>query len=121
MVTISKAEMLNRIVESGEVPFRIRFVKATGKEAGQIGEKVCYYGAPNPRPKSAHNARPGAIPPPFGGGAGGGVALTPLLLCENTKRGGKTFKYEKNKILFVENKVFRDETKYRVSLPRYAR
>ena len=69
--------MLNRIVESGEVPFRIRFVKATGKEAGQIGEKVCYYGAPNPRPKSAHNARPGAIPPPFGGGAGGGVERKP--------------------------------------------
>jgi len=51
MITISKAEMLARIVESGEVPFRIRFVKATGKEAGQIAEKVCYYGAPNPHPK----------------------------------------------------------------------
>jgi len=73
MVTISKAEMLNRIVESGEVPFRIRFVKATGKEAGQIAEKVCYYGAPNPNPK----AKPGAIPPPFGGGAGGGVERKP--------------------------------------------
>ena len=51
MVTISKSEMLARITESGEVPFRIRFVKATGKEAGQISEKVCYYGAPNPHPK----------------------------------------------------------------------
>lgn len=51
MVTISKSEMLARIVESGDVPFRIRFVKATGKDAGQISEKTCYYGAPNPNPK----------------------------------------------------------------------
>lgn len=51
MVTISKSEMLARIVESGDVPFRIRFVKASGKEAGQIAEKVCYYGAPNPNPQ----------------------------------------------------------------------
>ncbi len=61
MITISKAEMLARIVESGEVPFRIRFVKATGKEAGQIAEKVCYYGAPNPHPK-------GPTQPPHKGG-----------------------------------------------------
>ena len=59
MVTISKAEMLSRITESGEVPFRIRFVKATGKEAGQIAEKVCYYGAPNPYPKgNGHRPQP---------------------------------------------------------------
>lgn len=51
MVTISKAQMLAEIVASGERPFRIRFVKATGKDAGSIAEKVCYYGAPNPHPK----------------------------------------------------------------------
>lgn len=77
MVTISKAEMLARIVESGETPFRIRFVKATGKDAGQITEKVCYYGAPNPNPKTAHNTKPGATPLPFGGGVGGGVDRKP--------------------------------------------
>lgn len=72
MVTITKAEMLARIVESGDVPFRIRFVKATGKDAGQIAEKVCYYGAPNPNPKRASTS-----PLPFGGGAGGGVDRKP--------------------------------------------
>lgn len=51
MQTISKSEMLSRIVESGDTPFRIRFVKATGKDAGSISEKVCYYGAPTPYPK----------------------------------------------------------------------
>lgn len=51
MVTISKSEMLAAIVESGEIPFRIRFVKGSGKEAGQIAEKVCYYGAPDPHPQ----------------------------------------------------------------------
>lgn len=48
--------MLARIVESGEVPFRIRFVKGTGKDAGKISEKVCYYGAPNPHPKGQRSA-----------------------------------------------------------------
>ncbi len=43
--------MLSKIVESSERPFRLRFVKATGKEAGSITEKVCYYGAPNPYPQ----------------------------------------------------------------------
>jgi hypothetical protein len=52
MTTISKSQMLASIVTSGEVPFRLRFVKATGKDAGQVSEKVCYYGAPNPAPKS---------------------------------------------------------------------
>lgn len=61
MNTISKAEMLSRIVESGETPFRLRFVKATGKDCGQIADKVCYYGAPNPIPKS------GRISPPLEG------------------------------------------------------
>lgn len=53
MQTISKPEMLAAITESGENPFRIRFVKATGKEAGAIREAVCYYGAPNPKDRQA--------------------------------------------------------------------
>ncbi len=51
--TISKSEMLARIVESGDVPFRLVFVKGTGAEEGQLAEKVCYYGAPNPRDRQA--------------------------------------------------------------------
>ncbi len=50
MVTISKSEMLARIVESSDKPFRLQFVKANGKKAGEVSEKVCYYGAPNPNP-----------------------------------------------------------------------
>lgn len=53
MDTISKSEMLARIAESGERPFRIVFVKGTGKEEGQLAEKVCYYGAPNPKDRQA--------------------------------------------------------------------
>jgi hypothetical protein len=49
--TISKAEMLSKIVESGEMPFRIKYVKATGKNAGQIDFRSAYFGAPNPYPK----------------------------------------------------------------------
>lgn len=49
--TISRSAMLAAIVASGEIPFRISFVKATGKDAGRITEKVCYYGAPNPNVK----------------------------------------------------------------------
>ena len=52
MNTISRSHMLAAIVASGDVPFRLAFVKATGKEAGQITEKVCYYGAPNPEPRA---------------------------------------------------------------------
>lgn len=49
--TISKAEMLSKIVESGEKPFWIKFVKATGKHIGEIASLNAYYGAPNPYPK----------------------------------------------------------------------
>lgn len=52
--TISKSEMLALIAASGEVPFRIVFVKGTGREEGQLSEKVCYYGAPNPKDRQAH-------------------------------------------------------------------
>lgn len=50
-MTIAKAQMLANIVESGEKVFKIQFVKATGKDAGRITEKNCYYGAPNPHPR----------------------------------------------------------------------
>lgn len=53
MDTISKSQMLAEVVESGERPFRIHFVRATGKQAGQIREAVCYYGAPNPKDRQA--------------------------------------------------------------------
>lgn len=56
MNTISLSEMLAKIVESGEAPFRLRFVKARGKDAGKISEKVCYYGAPNPYPQGKQAA-----------------------------------------------------------------
>lgn len=66
MDTISRADMLARIVASGEIPFRIAFVKGTGKEAGKITEKVCYYGSPNPEPRgkdAGHtHPSPGAAP-----------------------------------------------------------
>lgn len=58
--TISRSAMLAAIVASGDVPFRLAFVKATGKEIGQITEKVCYYGAPNPEPRAPGRA---AAPP----------------------------------------------------------
>ena len=51
--TISKSEMLAQIVASGEVPFRIVFVKGTGADEGQLTSKTCYYGAPNPRDRQA--------------------------------------------------------------------
>lgn len=53
MSTISKSEMLAAVVESGERPFRLRFVRATGKLAGQVREAVCYYGMPNPKDRQA--------------------------------------------------------------------
>lgn len=52
--------MLSKIVESGEVPFRIRYVKATGKNAGQIDFRNAYYGAPNPHPVANMTAQPTA-------------------------------------------------------------
>lgn len=58
MATISKAEMLAKIVESGEVPFRLKYVKATGKNAGKIDFRNCYYGAPNPHPKGNKPVQP---------------------------------------------------------------
>lgn len=60
MSTISKSEMLAAIVESGENPFRIRFVRSSGKNAGSIAYKVCYYGAPKPKERNpGHFAKKG--------------------------------------------------------------
>lgn len=53
---ISKSEMLASMAESGERPFRIVFVKGTGKDEGQLSEKLCLYGAPNPRDREAKTA-----------------------------------------------------------------
>ncbi len=58
MATISKAEMLSKIVESGEIPFRIKYVKATGKNAGKIDFRNAYYGAPNPHPVANKPPKP---------------------------------------------------------------
>ena len=58
MATISKAEMLSKIVESGEIPFRIKYVRATGKNAGQVVFQNAYYGAPNPNPKVGSVKKP---------------------------------------------------------------
>lgn len=45
--------MLADVVESGERPFRIKFVRAKGKHVGEIREAVCYYGMPNPKDPQA--------------------------------------------------------------------
>lgn len=45
--------MLSQIVESGNRPFRLHFVRGTGKNIGQIREALCYYGAPNPKDPQA--------------------------------------------------------------------
>lgn len=34
--------------DAGDKPFRIAFVRATGKNAGSVKELFAYYGAPNP-------------------------------------------------------------------------
>lgn len=56
MGTMSLDEALSKMVESGERPFRITFVRGTGKDAGSIREAVCYYGAPNPTDRQAQPA-----------------------------------------------------------------
>lgn len=53
MDTISIQEALARIADAGEKPFKIGFVRATGKEAGSIKETYAYYGAPNPKDRQA--------------------------------------------------------------------
>lgn len=53
MTTISLDEVLARMAEADGKPFRLRFVRATGKNIGSIADKMCYYGAPNPRDRQA--------------------------------------------------------------------
>jgi hypothetical protein len=53
MSTISKAEMLAKIVESGEIPFRIKYVRTSKKKEGTVAYLTCYYGAPKPREKQS--------------------------------------------------------------------
>jgi hypothetical protein len=53
MDAININEALSRMAEAGDQPFRITFVRATGKEIGSIREAMCYYGAPNPRDRQA--------------------------------------------------------------------
>lgn len=45
--------MLALIASSGEKPFKLVFVKGTGKDEGQLSEKLCLYGAPNPKDREA--------------------------------------------------------------------
>lgn len=56
--------MLARIVESGEVPFRIKYVRAQGKHAGEVKLINAYYGAPKPdgTAKKESNAPAGRKP-----------------------------------------------------------
>ncbi len=53
MSTISIQQALAMMSEAGDKPFRISFVRATGKTAGSIKECLAYYGAPNPRDRQA--------------------------------------------------------------------
>ena len=56
MGTITLDEALAKMVESGDRPFRITFVRGTGKDAGSVREATCYYGAPNPTDRQAQPA-----------------------------------------------------------------
>lgn len=56
--TISYAEALFKIENSGSQPFRLTFVKSTGKDRGDEREAIAYYGAPNPRDRQAGLATP---------------------------------------------------------------
>lgn len=51
MTGISIQEVLAKMADAGDRPFRIGFVRAKGKNAGAIKEVTCYYGAPNPKPR----------------------------------------------------------------------
>jgi hypothetical protein len=50
-ITIS--QVLAEIAQARDQPFLLEFVKATGKEQGQIRRAMCYYGAPNPKDRQA--------------------------------------------------------------------
>jgi len=53
MSTISIQEALARMSAAGVTPFKISFVRSTGKAAGTIKACMAYYGAPNPKDRQA--------------------------------------------------------------------
>lgn len=53
MDTISIQQALALMSEAGDKPFKIGYVRSTGKSAGSVKEVFCYYGAPNPRDRQA--------------------------------------------------------------------
>jgi len=53
MSTISIQEALARMSDAGDKPFKISFVRSTGKNAGSIKDTMAYYGAPNPKDRQA--------------------------------------------------------------------
>jgi hypothetical protein len=53
MDTITIQEALARMADAGDKPFKLSFVRSTGKTAGSIKETMAYYGAPNPKDRQA--------------------------------------------------------------------
>lgn len=49
-------EVLAEITRAGDQAFQIEFVKATGKEQGELRQALAYYGAPNPKDRQAPTA-----------------------------------------------------------------
>jgi len=52
MNAISIHEVLSQMAEGGDKPFKIAFVRSTGKQAGSVKECFAYYGAPNPKERN---------------------------------------------------------------------
>jgi len=52
MSAISIHEVLAQMADAGDKPFKVSFVRSTGKQAGSIKECFAYYGAPNPKERS---------------------------------------------------------------------
>jgi hypothetical protein len=49
MSAISIHEVLAQMADAGDRPFKVEFVRSTGKQAGSVKECFAYYGAPNPK------------------------------------------------------------------------
>lgn len=49
MSALSIQEVLAQMADAGDKPFKVAFVRSTGKFAGSVKECFCYYGMPNPR------------------------------------------------------------------------
>lgn len=93
-------QVLALMAESGDRPFRLSFVRATGKTRGSIRAAVCYYGAPNPkdrqaptegqkRKKRSTHLESGTVPLTE---AGSRALLTPLISHILTFEGKKVYK-----------------------------